>query len=91
MLAIFKNGLVNPPKELNSPASSSQAASLMLAKVPEETLKDFLTSHSNKGFSLGFANTALLAYTPPPHRSLDPAQLRYVHSSQSLLLIILLF
>ncbi|CAI9087491.1 OLC1v1021567C1 [Oldenlandia corymbosa var. corymbosa] len=75
MLAIFKNGLVEPPKELNSPASESQAASLMLAKVPEETLKDFMASHSNNGFSLGFADHALLAYAPP-QRSISSADQR---------------
>ncbi|KAL3519726.1 hypothetical protein ACH5RR_017875 [Cinchona calisaya] len=71
MLAIFKNGLVDPPQELNSPASSSShhaaaaAAAMMNAKNPEETLKDFLSSHSNNGFSLGFADNALLAYAAP--------------------------
>ncbi|KAL3522248.1 hypothetical protein ACH5RR_015082 [Cinchona calisaya] len=68
MLAIFKNGLVEAPKELKSPSSSpSHAASI---RKPEESLKDFLSSHSNNGFSLGFADNALLAYAhPPPQRS----------------------
>ncbi|CDO99566.1 unnamed protein product [Coffea canephora] len=65
MLAIFKNGLVVPPQELKSPASSTHAPAFDNAKNLEETLKDFLSSHSNNGFSLGFADNALLAYAPP--------------------------
>lgn len=58
MLAIFKEGLADPPKELNSPSST------LKPKLPEETLKDFMTFHPNDAFSLGFGNKALLAFAP---------------------------
>ncbi|KAL2495168.1 aluminum induced protein with YGL and LRDR motif [Forsythia ovata] len=72
MLAIFKNGLVNPPKELNSPFSFNACER---PKGTEETLKDFLASHPINGFSIGFLDKALLAYAPPqsalvPHQRL---------------------
>ncbi|GER53051.1 aluminium induced protein with YGL and LRDR motifs [Striga asiatica] len=62
MLAVFKNGVINPPKELHSPAST---AAYGKSKTPEETLKEFLASNSNNGFSLGFVDRAILAYVPP--------------------------
>lgn len=62
MLAIFKNGLVNPPKELNSPSSLDASGRI---KSTEETLKDFLASHPTSGFSIGFGDKASLAYAPP--------------------------
>ncbi|CAA2961919.1 stem-specific TSJT1-like [Olea europaea subsp. europaea] len=61
MLAIFKKGLVNPPQELNSPASPQASIS---PKNPEEILKGFLSDACN-GFSIGFGDKALLAYAPP--------------------------
>lgn len=61
MLAVFKNGLVNPPKELHSPASLQSEKS----KSPEESLKDFLASNPTNSFSLGFVDKAILAYAPP--------------------------
>ncbi|KAK6149863.1 hypothetical protein DH2020_017388 [Rehmannia glutinosa] len=72
MLAVFKNGMVNPPKELHSPASLQSSGR---SKTPEEILKDFLASNSNNGFSLGFVDKAILAYVPPqssimPHQRL---------------------
>ncbi|KAL8032676.1 hypothetical protein ABFX02_13G111600 [Erythranthe guttata] len=63
MLAIFKNGLVNPPKELHSPASIQLASDR--SKTSEETLKEFLSANPNNGFSLGFVDKAILAYAPP--------------------------
>ncbi|XP_047974563.1 stem-specific protein TSJT1-like [Salvia hispanica] len=61
MLGVFKNGVVNPPQELYSPASSSATAS----KSPQETLKDFLASNPTNGFSLEFADKGFLAYASP--------------------------
>ncbi|CAK9181784.1 unnamed protein product [Ilex paraguariensis] len=62
MLAIFKKSLVNPPQELNSPASLQSSKK---PKLPEETLNDFLSSHPSNAFSIGFGDKALLAYAPP--------------------------
>ncbi|KAK4386623.1 hypothetical protein Sango_2532900 [Sesamum angolense] len=70
MLGVFKNGVVNPPKELHSPASEQAS---MSAKSPEQILRDFLASNPTNGFSLGFANKGFLAYAPP-HRSLASHQ-----------------
>jgi hypothetical protein len=75
MLGVFKNGLVNPPKELYSPAPLM--AFSIKTKVPEETLKDFLAIHSNDGgFSIGFADKAQLAYASSSASSSDAAQQR---------------
>ncbi|XP_047338854.1 stem-specific protein TSJT1-like [Impatiens glandulifera] len=65
MLAIFKNGSVDPPKELNSPASVQRSSSSLKPKLPNEILNNFLSSHSNNGFSMGFAEKALIAFSPP--------------------------
>lgn len=62
MLCAFKNGVVNPPKELHSQALSQASRK---PRTPEETLKDFLASYPNNGFSLAFADKASLAYAPP--------------------------
>ncbi|PIM97929.1 hypothetical protein CDL12_29595 [Handroanthus impetiginosus] len=59
MLGVFKNGVVNPPKELHSPIEGSSRP-----KSTEETLKDFLASNGNNGFFLGFAEKGFLAYAP---------------------------
>ncbi|XP_050207417.1 stem-specific protein TSJT1-like [Mercurialis annua] len=59
MLAIFKKGIVNPPQELNSPAS---LASSTKPKLPHEILTDFSSSNS---FSMTFGDSAALAYSPP--------------------------
>ncbi|OAY24788.1 stem-specific protein TSJT1 [Manihot esculenta] len=58
MLAIFKKGLVNPPQELNSPAS---LASSRKPKLPQEILKDF---ESSNALSISFGDVASLAYIP---------------------------
>lgn len=62
MFAVFKNGVVDPPQELNSPASVKAKAN-----HPGEVLKDFLSSHSGNAFSIGFADNAIMAYTPHNH------------------------
>ncbi|KAH0760440.1 hypothetical protein KY290_016513 [Solanum tuberosum] len=62
MLAIFKNGVVDPPKELQSPASLQAS---IKAATPEETMKNFLSANPNNGFSIGFMNKAFLAYSNP--------------------------
>ncbi|XP_057950352.1 stem-specific protein TSJT1-like [Malania oleifera] len=62
MLAIFKKGLADAPQELNS--SASFKASLK-PKLPQETLNDFLSSHSNNAFSVCFGDEASLAFVPP--------------------------
>lgn len=62
MLAAFNNGVVNPPKELYSPASTLIS---VRPKTPKETLKDFLASNPNNGFSLEFSDKGFLAYAPP--------------------------
>ncbi|KAK7302756.1 hypothetical protein RJT34_13652 [Clitoria ternatea] len=67
MLGIFKEKLVNAPKELNSPASSSSCTK---AKPPHEILKDFMSSHSLNAFSMCFGNDALLAYSPSNNPSI---------------------
>ncbi|KAH0697133.1 hypothetical protein KY290_014577 [Solanum tuberosum] len=66
MLAIFKKSVVDPPKELQSPASLQSSNK---AVSPEETMKDFLASNSNNGFSIGFMDKAFLAYSKPPSSS----------------------
>ncbi|KAJ9136185.1 hypothetical protein P3X46_033287 [Hevea brasiliensis] len=63
MLAIFKKGLVNPPQELNSPAS---LASSRKPKLPQEIFKDFESSNAPSDvLSISFGDVASLAYIPP--------------------------
>lgn len=64
MLAIFHKAFSHPPEELNSPASYSGTKK---PKVPDETLRDFLSHHPLHAFSLSFAHAAVLAYVRPPH------------------------
>ncbi|GAB4831211.1 hypothetical protein Ancab_005221 [Ancistrocladus abbreviatus] len=60
MLAIFKKGLVDLPKELHSPASSDKKP-----KFPEEIIRDFNNSQpSAYALSIGFGNVAFLSYFP---------------------------
>ena len=61
MLAIFNKEFVEPPQELNSPVLSSAKK----PKLAHDILNDFMGSHPNKAFSIGFGNTASLAYVPP--------------------------
>lgn len=72
MLAVFKNGVVNPPKELYSPASAQASARL---KTAEAALKDFLASNPDNGCSLGFVDKALLAYASPQSSALSHQRL----------------
>ncbi|KAL1567351.1 stem-specific protein TSJT1-like [Salvia divinorum] len=71
MLGVFKNGVVSPPQELYSPASSSAMAS----KSPQETLKDFLASNPNIGFSLEFVDKGFLAYASPQRQHISQQRL----------------
>ena len=62
MLAIFHKAFANPPEELNSPASYKGSKK---PKVPEETLRDFLSLHPNNTCSMSFGDAAVLAYVRP--------------------------
>ncbi|KAJ9671694.1 hypothetical protein PVL29_025420 [Vitis rotundifolia] len=62
MLAIFHKAFANPPEELNSPASRDGSRK---PKLPEETLREFLSAHPANTFSMSFGNAAALAYVPP--------------------------
>ncbi|XP_022139643.1 stem-specific protein TSJT1-like [Momordica charantia] len=62
MLAIFHKTFAHPPEELNSPASFSGSKT---PKLPEETLKEFLSRHPHNTFSVNFGEAAVLAYVPP--------------------------
>ncbi|XP_059662623.1 stem-specific protein TSJT1-like [Cornus florida] len=59
MLAIFHKAFANPPEELNSPASVNGSKK---PKLPEETLKEFLSAHPTNAFSMSFGHAAVLAY-----------------------------
>ncbi|KAK7327908.1 hypothetical protein VNO77_22001 [Canavalia gladiata] len=61
MLGIFKEKLVNAPKELNSPASLNSCTK---PKPPHEVLQNFMSCNSSNAFSMSFGNDALLAYSP---------------------------
>ncbi|XP_014517573.1 stem-specific protein TSJT1 [Vigna radiata var. radiata] len=61
MLGIFKEKLVNAPKELKSPASMSWCSK---PKLSNEILNDFMSSNSSNAFSMCFGNDALVAYSP---------------------------
>ncbi|KAL3503242.1 hypothetical protein ACH5RR_037691 [Cinchona calisaya] len=67
MLAIFHKAFANPPDELNSPASQHGNKK---PKSPEETLKEFLSSHPSDAFSLNFGDAAVLAYVRQDHAPL---------------------
>ncbi|XP_061367277.1 stem-specific protein TSJT1-like [Gastrolobium bilobum] len=62
MLAIFHKAFAHPPEELNSPASHKGSKK---PKVPEETLKDFLSHHPHNTCSMSFGHAAVLAYVRP--------------------------
>ncbi|KAE8733242.1 mediator of RNA polymerase II transcription subunit 16-like isoform X1 [Hibiscus syriacus] len=65
MLTIFNKELMNPPKELHSPAS---LCSSNKPKFPEQIIKDFLASNPTNAFSVGFGSSACIAYAPPENR-----------------------
>nr|AFK43573.1 unknown [Lotus japonicus] len=70
MLAIFHKAFAHPPDELNSPASYKGAKK---PKVPEETLREFLSHHPDNTFSMSFGEAAVLAYVRPErHFSFRP-------------------
>lgn len=62
MLAIFHKAFANPPEELHSPASQKCSKR---PKLPEDTLSDFLSRHSDNTFSMNFGHAAVLAYVRP--------------------------
>ncbi|KAH7512508.1 stem-specific protein TSJT1 [Ziziphus jujuba] len=68
MLAIFHKAFAHPPEELNSPASYNGSKK---PKLPQETLKDFLSRNPQNTFSMTFATAAVLAYIPPQRPSLQ--------------------
>ncbi|XAR56559.1 hypothetical protein NMG60_11037097 [Bertholletia excelsa] len=68
MLAIFHKAFAHPPEELNSPASKKQ-------KLPEETLRDFMSSHPDNTSSMSFAQAAVLAYVRPENLYSQPQRL----------------
>ncbi|KAK4439206.1 Stem-specific protein TSJT1 [Sesamum alatum] len=74
MLAIFHKAFAHPPEELNSPASHKVAKK---PKLPEETLKEFLSSHPTNTFSMSFGDAAVLAYVRPDRCS-------FLHHNQRL-------
>jgi hypothetical protein len=61
MLGIFNKGLVQPPQELNSPASLNSS---LKPKLPQEILNDFI-SLSGNACSISFGDAMSLAYVPP--------------------------
>ncbi|KAK7362861.1 hypothetical protein VNO77_04985 [Canavalia gladiata] len=61
MLGIFKEKLINPPEELNSPVSLDSSKK---SKLPNEILHEFLSYNPSNAFSMSFGNDALLAYSP---------------------------
>ncbi|GMY37325.1 stem-specific protein TSJT1-like [Fagus crenata] len=61
MLGIFNKGLVQPPQELNSPASLNSS---LKPKLPQEILNDFISLSSN-ACSISFGDAMSLAYVPP--------------------------
>lgn len=73
MLAIFHKAFANPPEELNSPASHKGPKK---PKLPEETLRDFLSSHPTNTFSMTFAHAAVLAFVRSDRP--DPIRQRYL-------------
>ncbi|CAH1415816.1 unnamed protein product [Lactuca virosa] len=60
MLGVFKNGLVSPPKELKSPASSPR-------KADQPPLKAFQSSHPNSASTISFGEDASLAFAHSSH------------------------
>ncbi|KFK29264.1 hypothetical protein AALP_AA7G110300 [Arabis alpina] len=62
MLAIFHEAFAHPPEELHSPASEKCSKQ---PKLPEETLKDFLSRYPLNTFSMTFGQAAVLAYVRP--------------------------
>ncbi|XP_024989166.1 stem-specific protein TSJT1-like [Cynara cardunculus var. scolymus] len=68
MLGVFRNGLVSPPKELNSPAATNPPDH-------HNPLQTFLSYHKNKASSMSFGNDASLAFAHSSHSLLDTQRL----------------
>ncbi|GAB2298688.1 hypothetical protein Dimus_032760 [Dionaea muscipula] len=84
MLTIFKKGLMDPPKELNSPAAGSSSSDKK-PKFPEEIISHFQQLHHQysqssssssssststaAALSIGFGNDVLLAYFPSKYQN----------------------
>lgn len=65
MLAIFHKAFAHLPEELNSPSSASAVnGAKKLPKLPEDTLKHFLSSYPSNTFSITFGDAAVLSYVP---------------------------
>ncbi|KAE9590633.1 hypothetical protein Lal_00023282 [Lupinus albus] len=64
MLAIFHKAFAHPPEELHSPASYNGSKK---PKIPEQTLKDFLSHHPHYTSSMTFSHSAVMAYVHPHH------------------------
>ncbi|CAI8593094.1 unnamed protein product [Vicia faba] len=62
MLAIFHKAFAHPPEELNSPASYKGSKK---PKLPEETLREFLSHHPHNTCSMSFGEASVLAYVRP--------------------------
>ncbi|XP_058779885.1 stem-specific protein TSJT1-like isoform X2 [Vicia villosa] len=62
MLAIFHKAFAHPPEELNSPASYKGSKK---PKLPEETLREFLSHHPHNTCSMSFGQASVLAYVRP--------------------------
>nr|KJB69465.1 hypothetical protein B456_011G026300 [Gossypium raimondii]KJB69467.1 hypothetical protein B456_011G026300 [Gossypium raimondii] len=65
MLGIFKKELMNPPKELHSPASLTSSNK---PKLPNQIINHFLSSNPNNAVSMGFGSSACFAYAPTENR-----------------------
>ncbi|KAJ8755087.1 hypothetical protein K2173_016751 [Erythroxylum novogranatense] len=61
MLAVFHKAFAHPPEELKSPSKNGSKK----PKLPEETLREFLSHYPNNNFSMSFADAAVLAYVRP--------------------------
>jgi hypothetical protein len=64
---------VNPPQELYSPAS---LCSSRKPKLPEEIVKDFVSSNPSNAFTMSFGDSALLACISQGNSY--PRQQRYI-------------
>ncbi|KAL4585598.1 hypothetical protein LXL04_010221 [Taraxacum kok-saghyz] len=68
MLGVFKNGLVSPPKELKSPASSPKSAD-------QPPLQAFSAAHPNSASTISFGPDASLAFAHSSHTLLATQRL----------------
>lgn len=73
MLAIFHKAFAHPPEELKSPSSQKP-------KLPENTLRDFLSAHPSDACCVSFQDAAALAYVRPQASSFFHQTPRYVRN-----------